>query len=203
MLEACRPLNSFSLDIILAASYFRLNENVGKGSLLLQELSERYRGLPSNKMGQLMIGLGYLNFHLILCLDLAPNQARKDAVQELYENAILNAKTARTLLHDQPSQAYALNNYLYYMIQYSDKKYLEEMRLAAEELKKWLDTPGIWQYRFDDTLARYYNFVSVLATDRKTRKLAKDQAFEFIDRAWSSSLGDPEILRFRSDLVRI
>jgi hypothetical protein len=203
MLESCKPLRHFSLDMILIASYFRLNQNVGKGNLLLKELTERYSDLPPNKMGQLMIGLGYLYFHLILCLDLVPDQTNQEAMQELYENAVRCARMARDLLTDSPSQVYALNNYLYYMVESSDDRYLSEMRWAAEELKKWIDKPGVWQYRFDDTLARYYDLVSTHAADKRTRKLARDQALDFIDRAWVASLGDPEILRFRGDLAHI
>lgn len=201
LLEGARPLSSFSLDLVLAATYFRIGRKVGEGSLLLRDLTEKYVNLPPNKLGQLMIGLAYLHFHLLLCLDLLREPPSDEVVSEHFTNAIFYARRARELLQEIPSRVYALNCHLYYMVEFGDPRYREDMRSTAEELKKWIDKPGIWQFRFDDTLARYYFFVSRLAADKAASSLAMKQSLEFIGRAWRAALGDHEVLTFQGTLV--
>jgi hypothetical protein len=201
LLESSQEVVSFSLDLVRVAAYFRSNQKVGEGNLLLQKIKDRYqRVLTPKQQGQLRIGLAYLYFHLILCLDLEHRDSKPEAVADYFKKAISFASEALALIDEPATRLYAQNCYLYYMAEFGDTTMLPDMMFAAEELKKWMDRRGMWQYRFDDTLARYYFYRAQLADREATWKFAIDQAVEFIERAWRFALGDEEILRFRSRL---
>jgi hypothetical protein len=201
LLEGARPLSSFSLDLVLAATYFKVGKKVGEGGLLLRDLTEKYINLPHNKLGHLMIGLAYLHFHLLLCLRLLRRPPSEEVANNHFTNAIFYARRAQELLQDDPLRVYSLNCHLYYMVESQDVRYREDMRTAAEELKKWIDRPGIWQFRFDDTLARYYFFIARITEDRIASTLAMKQSIEFIGRAWRAALGDHEVLTFQGTIA--
>lgn len=191
-----------SLELMLVASYFRASKKVGQGNLLLQDLVARHEPTSSRaKKGQLFLGLGYLYFHLILCLRREKAKVRDETIAHYFELAISYSRSAWETIEEEPESVYALNCYLYYMAERGDRTYAAAMEKAQEELQAWSGLRGIWQYRFDDTLARYYYFRARLAEDEAAWRHAMDNSMVFIEKAWLAALGDREVLKFRTKLA--
>ena len=61
------------------------------------------------------------------------------------------------------------------------------------------DNSSVWQYRFDDTLALYFERLESIAP-AKDKPRYREQALYYIDRAWEGAFGDEEIAKRRSQL---
>ena len=58
---------------------------------------------------------------------------------------------------DPAKKAYATNLYLYYVTEAGSNEEFNAMMQVANQLSSYQTHPGVWQYRFEDTLARYFH----------------------------------------------
>ena len=129
--------------------------------------------LASNKArsdqsrADILIGLAYLKFRLWRyrggeALWRKSPKANIDVnrpLQKIIDTAITYAKRAYADLKDKDEKVkkvYALNIYVYYLVEGGTKEREGEIIEAVRELGSFKDQSEVWMYRFDDTLARHY-----------------------------------------------
>jgi hypothetical protein len=162
------------------------------------------------KRSQIMSGLAYLSFHAWLNGGGRPfwhpegPSGIKGGVQIISANLSEAITWARRAMEVAPSGsanfAYALNQYVYYV---TEGGTLEEFRNVDKErelLMALQRDQSIWQYRFDDTLARYFHRLA-LTTDESDRPGLWSRAEWHINEASRFAFGDEEIERYKGILV--
>ena len=201
----------YSLNIVYAASIFRSGINISNGLDVIKNIENSYmsESNPKHKAG-MAVGLGYLYFHLWLAMGNRPLWRNMKQVSidkkhqeknKLIENAIKYVSEAYGLLdHDPIKKAYALNQYLYYMVEGSDDSRIEEMGKVAAQLALYRENISLWNYRYDDTMARYFHRVSSYVEDIEEKKRLLDSALYHINQAISKNLGDIEIDNYMTQL---
>jgi hypothetical protein len=212
LLERIDLLPHHSLRLVYAAATFRLNKRVKQGRNVLKQLQNEHEKTKNPvKRTDLAVGIAYLFFHLWLCLGFSASWRQHPETngrfadgegQRLINNAIRYAKEAYERLgtRDMKKKVYALNQYLYYLVEGGGDDRRREMDWAARELSAYKPKRELWQYRFDDTLARYFHRLAVSAKDEeKWEELMKD-AKRHIEEAWMDAHGDEEVESYLSIL---
>src|SRR6185369_8433900 len=80
-------------------------------------------------------------------------------------------------------KVYALNNYLYYLVEGAEDSNLRQMVQAAETLSSFAEDRSVWQYRFDDTLARYFHRMATTKQNEVEWKDSMEAAKLHIEKA--------------------
>jgi hypothetical protein len=203
----------YSLKVVYVAALFRSRRHLDRGRTVLRDL-ERQLEQTKNAAdcASLSVAIAYLHFHLWIRLGFNPfwrSKAQTITVpaeegEVLAQKAIAYAKRALELLApggDRLKMVYALNQYLYYMIEGGEDTLKDEINRIARELPAYKADPYLWQYRFDDTLARYFHRLATAARNEEEWTDLMNEAKRQVELASDSSLGDEEIESYRSILV--
>jgi hypothetical protein len=193
----------FSLRVMLAAALLREGEAAQAGAWIDNLTLEFER----KRVARLAIGLAYLNYHQWQLLGFRPRW-RYEATQPTsaqYEDLITKALEFAKFAYEttDPSsvqQVYALNLLVYYGVEGGSDAEFEETRRYAVELLSFRTNASIWQYRYFDTLARYFHRLSLAAVDPSERTRLLERARQMIDAAARISAGDPEVDSYRAEL---
>lgn len=212
LLNKINPLPHTSLKMVLAEMLLKSDPKSGRAAGLLKQLEREYAKarVDSRKRADLAVGIAYLYVRLWRVRggrakwnknqDLGSDN--QDELRQLYlDKAISSAQGAYRLIKNDPmKKMYALNQYLYYMVEGGGDDRVSEMGQAAENLAEFRNNLDLWQYRFDDTLARYFYRLAIIAQteERWTQMIRIAQAHS--DRALSKSHGDPEVEHFSTCL---
>jgi hypothetical protein len=210
LLYAVRPHNSkdhYSLRILSCAASLR-SSDFSSANETMSRLEEEFRVRSSDQNRlDLAIGLAYLYFHLWRTLGGEPRwRAASNVVQaadadseRIVSRAVEFARIARQIpSKDEKKKVYALNQYLYYLVEGSDDTCWGEMTEAAKELLKHRDKEEVWQYRYDDTLARYFHRQALRHGNTSAALEWMDFAKRHIDHAYEHSSGDEEVQTYSS-----
>lgn len=157
------------------------------------------------------IRLAYLYFHLwrdgggaIAWRHHTP-RARAYPVERLnlwIHLSIQFAKEAYSALHRSATEeAYALNQYLYYVTEGGDDEMFRGITKIAGKLVQYKADPTVWQYRYDDTLARYFHRQSTRTSTFEDKRGLLYQAKTHIRDAVRDSYGDREVRAYESTIV--
>jgi hypothetical protein len=171
----------FSLKIVYAESMFSVLQQPQltqpksdpqklrhRISTLMSELESASRKTRRDQSrADILIGLAYLNFRLwryrggeaLWRKSPKSNIDVNRSLQKIIDTAIAYAKRAYADLKDKDEKVkkvYALNIYVYYLVEGGTKDREEEIIEAVRELGSFKDQSEVWMYRFDDTLARHY-----------------------------------------------
>lgn len=217
------PLPHHSLKIAYAELLLRdaeLNENaeaLSEAEQVVEALEEEYRSTALKGDGpHLAVGLAYLYYRSWRIrhglADWYESQGlrqdgacRQPDARPIIEKAIARAREAYESLdrNDLSKKAYALNQVLYYSVEGCGSVSYEEYQPLARELFLFGFRQRIWQYRFDDTLARYYLrlFLDTNSFERKQEfmKRAKDH----VEAATKRSGDDDEVKTFKIYLEQV
>lgn len=202
LLERVDPhLPHFSLKIVYVEQIFLLRENRQRGERLLEELGQEYKSASrKGKKADLAIGLAYLMFRLWVVkggkvkwrpLDAA--ETAGEPPQKFVDDAIYYANQAYIGLRksrDLKKKAYALNQYLYYLVEGGGNDRIKDMIEAAQILSGFAGQSQVWQYRFDDTLARYFHRMATTKTNAQDWNQAMESAHDHIESACNRAYGD-------------
>ena len=188
----------------------KLVEQQGTGTTVatidksLKDLEEDYKkAIADNEdqdQAELAIGLGYLHFHYWWLLGFSAPWRTSDETKtarvsseigdRLIGKAISYAHDAHKLLSvfDPMKRMYVLNQYLYYMVEWGDLALEEQMREVIQELTTYRETHDpLWQYTYDDTLARFYHRIALSARDEGNEESHKDRLRTALDRSRAAS----------------
>jgi DNA-binding transcriptional regulator GbsR (MarR family) len=212
LLENIDPLPHYSLKIIYAAAIFRLKRNMDKGKRMLRQLQGEYdKAVNPQDKANLAVGIAYLFFHLWKAsghkASWRPSfgyqkKAANDNSQALINNAIKYANKAKdacsaSKTKDHQKRVYAINQYLYYMVEGGEDNCKSTMiRTATELLEHKEEDNRIWQYRFDDTLARHYHRLARSSPGQREWLEYINAALRLSNAALIDSHGDREVDRY-------
>ncbi|HEY6352369.1 MAG TPA: hypothetical protein VI636_23470 [Candidatus Angelobacter sp.] len=200
-----------------AAALFRHNRrglDMKKGKLLLRILEKRLGAATlSLERAQLASGTAYLNFHYwVACggralwrdTQAGNAQITSDASRS-FRHAIQYARIAcQEKIQDPRLRAYVLNQLFYYLIEGSTNEEFAEAQSLIGEIRDLKATKrAAWDYRYDDTLARYNHRRSVLAKSPEGRRELLELAKKYSTEAVQHSFGDPEVERYHEMLVEL
>lgn len=122
--------------------------------------------------------------------------------KSVIRDAIRYAREASDLLgRNDARRAYALNQYLFYLVEGGTDLQRDEMIEAAGLLTEYMSNVQVWQYRFDDTLARYYHRLATLSNSDEEWKGFMREAKDRIDEAISQAMGDEVVAQYRTQLI--
>jgi len=176
------------------------------------EIEKRYNKLedPFARGGE-AIRLAYLYFHLwrdgggvVKWRDDRP-LARSYPVETVnlwIQLAINFAKDAYSARHlSVAAETYASNLYLYYVTEGGEDEVFRGMTRIAGQVVRYKIDPAVWQYRFDDTLARYFHRQSTKAATLEEKRERLEQARKHIRDAVHESHGDRDVKSYESIIV--
>lgn len=215
--ENKKDLPHFSLKIAYTEMLFRLSTQDRaratwrKSEELLKQLDASYYAptMTNQEQSEMAVGLAYLfyhawRFHGLDAIWRRPDLADKaKGWQHLINNAIVYARRAHETLSDTylMKKVYALNQYLFCMVEGGSDELFKEMGKAVRELVRYKNNKEVWQFRFDDTLARYFHRQATLATSEAKWNELMGFALEHINIARKNSDGDQEIEHYYSELT--
>lgn len=204
LLDKINPLPHYSLQIALVEKLLESNPASRRAAELLQQLEEKHQNLPpdSQTRADLATGLAYLYFRLwhrrggyvTWRSNIAvTSEEAAAAAQRFVDSAITYAREAHALLMDTMKKAYALNLCLYYSVEGGSDDQIPHMKDIAMNLAAYKADRGLWQYRFDDTLARYFHRLATVATSEAEWKRLMETAQTLTEEAYRDSQGDKEV----------
>jgi hypothetical protein len=201
-------LGHFSLKALFAAAVFRSSGNQELGIAALNDIE----GLletesDSESRGRLLIALAYLYHHLWVNQNNKPRWLMVDTTDapfadgesesQVMEKAIRYAgKASCELAVGSRMQIYAVNQYLFYLVQGADNSRFQEMKQAALKLSRHRHDVSVWQYRFDDTLGHYFHRRALAADTAEDRRRFTENAREYIEAAAAAAPGDAEVQEY-------
>jgi hypothetical protein len=193
----------YSVAMMVAAARLRMMRDSNQVSAAIKRLTKHYEKVASrNERIDLAIGLAYLNFHYWRFSKLMRMLSGPTDSDTLLESAIAFATTALSACEDAKDwerHCYALNNRVYYLLHGPGQLDWGEIAKAAYRLVDESNNQEVWQYRFDDTLASFFEkHYTITAGHDKQRD--RDNALYYMERAWESCYNDEEIAQHRTQL---
>ncbi len=200
-----------SLRVLLGAACFRYarpsatglsKAQISKlGKEQIDRLESEYNAPKSDEdKVNLGIGLGYLCFHY--SQNGAEGQAKSNERHSFVQKASRYAQEVLTIDAGKlRKKAYAANQHLFYMLHAEPLLDWEEISRVAARLAEFEHTQD-WQYRFNDTLAYYFDAASDREEDETERKRLRAAARTHMDFAIKVSGGrDPEVNRHNDRML--
>ncbi|MCP4601464.1 MAG: hypothetical protein GY847_13260 [Proteobacteria bacterium] len=203
----------FSLQILAAAAMLRSQRQVERAKQITERLTRLWKKSDDEVVkGQLSCGLGYLFFRLwraaggkvlwregpdpdVKLYGFDPKDFGREAIK--YAESGCGCDAIRPLL-----KVYALNQYLYYMVETTEPEiYEEEMNSATRKLLNYRGDPDLWGYRYNDTLARRCHRLATKARDSTGWKAFMRDALRFSEAAVAASNGDDEVFNYKALLT--
>lgn len=163
---------------------------------------------PGADPGRIAIAIGYLSFHTALLhgyqpfwLKAAEHRAVPSVPPALVTDATTYARKAVAQTKDPILHTYAVNQSLYYLVASGTGTRAEMRDLCDQLLRFKAEANGTtWDYRYDDTIARYFMWASLTVGERRLKLEHADSAKQHIDQAFEHGHGDDEVSLFRSIL---
>jgi hypothetical protein len=192
----------FSLDLVYAAAAVRVGCDI-EAALHTYELLERQCQTTTvpHERADIALGLAYLYFHFWHRYrrnqheqQLARKVLRFVSPDEIISTAVRRAQEAHEVLQngtDEAKLVYVLNQ-LVYMMSMALAYPVEVVKPLADKLRDY-EERDLWQYRFDDTLARYYDFRAGLVSDRRSKEELLVLGIERAKKAYEEAPEDTEV----------
>lgn len=207
--QAAKPFTVSSdwLSVLYAASQLRKQVKASVVDGVIERCKRALHAEHSNEeRTRLAVAIAYLSFHLALQRGFEPLWIQRithgaDRPAQLVEDAVRYARQAVAWSQDSasPLHVYALNQSLYYQVTKGSGN-RDELRDLANQLLCFSGSSLLWDFRYDDTIARYFYWASLTATDVDRKKAHAHSAKQHIEQAWSKAHSDREVATFRSIL---
>jgi hypothetical protein len=203
-----RPHRLFhhSLAIIFGAAAAERKKTRSDAVEVVTELDVEYKSEKTDpqKRTELAIGLAYICYHLAILDGFLPSwvpvRPANVSGSEWVDRAVEYARhAAADLPFGDLKSAYALNQVLYYSVAQgtADPK---KLRPDAIRFSQYRRQNEIWQFRFDDTFAKYSYYLSKCIEDADEKKKQFDNAKRYSTSAFESSNSNPDVISFYMQL---
>ena len=226
LLKRISPLPHFSLSLIYAAALLESNQDgkrkgiesfkvIKRGQKILKQLTEIYTTIGDAKnKSDLAVGIAYLNFHLWAGrgnypLWSPPSIQKKKCNPNdhiIIKEAIRFAKEAFEQLDENniKKKVYALNQYIYYLVMGGNEGDKELMdKLVGELMTYRQNEPESWQYRFDDTIARYFHRLVVDSNNTVDKSTYLQMAVTYSGYACTDAPWDRSVCDYHTKLLSL
>jgi hypothetical protein len=217
-----KKLEHFSLQITLAGMLLELGrkgvaqrETYWKdGRKLMEELRQQQanQSISSEECARHCIGLTYLFYQAWKfqgndaewrTLDAGQHAQRSSRWQDLIDQAISFSGRAYSLLTEDQLQlkVYALNQHVFCLVEGGPKSRMNQLMEAAQQLAQYKSEAHLWQFRYDDTLARVNHRLAVFAKTEQEWQVHTDEALRLSEAAMAKSDNDEEVSSLYSALT--
>jgi hypothetical protein len=210
VLEA-RLLPHSALKVMFVAAALQSGSCLDTADDILADLIGDYPTLIGRDQGTLAVGLAYLHSRRWEYLGFRPEwldphaEAEGDSAgRALIIEAARYAKHACELLRSETEphlaalRVYATNQYLFYLVEAGDRATVSEMKTLSQQLGAAHGQKHLWMYRYDDTLAAYFQFLASIAENESQKTELLREAFVHIVSASRAAPGDPRVKRRRT-----
>lgn len=224
VVDSFRGIWPRELSIVLAAAHLRQKfesrrfartdaaqrrASLKSARVLLEELEQEFaEEVDSQRKAEFAIGLGYLHFHLALAEAQAPDPEIESGQRyAVIEGEVSEAvKRAKYAVNKGPASGvlslYAMNLVLYYSAEAIRRGWIAFSILAedmAEFSQRLIDREfdDSWHYRYDDSLARYWECKAVAEKDVELLKAA----WERLKKARSACWDDPLTVEYYAEFM--
>jgi hypothetical protein len=207
-----KRLPHFSLNIMFAELISKFGRQDRRIERVISQLEKEYRGKSQRAQADLAVGLAYLYFRLWQSRggealwrlrpevyknsrDLGLDKTIREAFTHAHQayEAVRQLRPDRKDINVLKKEVYGLNIYLYYMVEGACKEFESKINDAAHDLTSYAERSEVWQYRFDDTLARYYHRQAASAeTEERWLELMRS-ARRYIEKAQLHARNDREV----------
>lgn len=207
-----KPLNDLSLLFFRSASILKRHPDTI--TEVLDLMKHILKNFNQENIIEKHIVLAHLNFNIWLMSGTnftSTNEIPTKKTNSDYNLiAIGHAKTAydeanqlkqsSSSVHSTFLSIYTLNVYLYYSVEGGTVPKFEE---AKHLINPFISYTGaeVWNYRFDDTIARFYHRLSVIHKDLDQKKNLAKLAEMYIDMAYKNCNGNGTIIKYRTQLL--
>ena len=220
-----RNLTHFSLKAAYAEMLFRLGKEKytakglqmwDKGKKIISELIDyaSRQSLSAQEKADVNVAIAYLSYHAwrfqvddAMWREISINKDLKSHYEK-YQPDIFNAIKYAEKAYEQfdedsnlQRKIYALNQFIFYSVEGGDEQKFEEVKQSARVLANNKQKPLIWQFRYDDTLARYFHRLSLTAKNSQDKRKYADSAMERIKDALRRSDGDRDVEHYHAVLT--
>lgn len=199
-------LPNISLVMFYLASMLRGGHiNITKHESMMMHIKESYiKEKDQEQKAQIGIGYAYLLFHNLLSQGFKAKwrtgpktESVPGAYDVIVEASDIAYEAYVKIGSDIEKKVYALNQCLYYLVEGSDDSKMEIINAIAKELISYKSEKGLWNYRYDDTLARYFHRIAL----RNKEINFLYQAIDHINLSYSKSYGDISVESYKSELA--
>ena len=121
---------------------------------------------------------------------------------ELIRLAMARAFDAAVVATDDQLRVYALNQYVYYWSEGMPGTPTSKVEQAALQLAQRKGDREVWIYRFDDTLARYYLRLALLARRPEKRAKMVEMSWYHNEFAVRNGPDDLQVQRLQADIAQ-
>jgi hypothetical protein len=212
LLDHSGNLGHWSLRAIRAAALlkyaWRRRGDIERDIAAIERHHDEMRG--PRRRAEVAMALGYLYFHMWLASGGRPwwrGEGIGKRGSEEKRSWVLKAvgyadEAAKGLEAGSANAVYAANQYLYYLVEGAEANKQEEIVAAAARLAPFKQRRGraVWQYRYDDTLARYFHRRAAEATTREGWAEGMKSARAHIESARRAGRGDDEVEAYWTEL---
>jgi hypothetical protein len=158
--NAPRPLRHFSLRLLEAAALLEMQRPFDARRLINQLKEDLDNSTDDATKAHLAMGLAYLVFHHRRQMAAQGLMKEKENAEQLGQ-AVEYAKVATYFLgSDLKRGVYALNQVLYCMAIAKNPHFVDEAAEVFSKLQSYELNRDVWQYRYDDTLAAYFEWLA-------------------------------------------
>ena len=198
------------IEVMIASTLLRSRRD---GTAEFEETIQRLRStlaspLPPRDRSYLASGLGYIHFHwwqnkggTALWRGQSDKKPETTATS-IFNNAVRYAQEAfRESVGLESLHAYALNQFVFYVTEGGDEETFDRLSLQVDHLIDLEPNKTVWQYRYDDTLARYFHRSSVQAIGPIKLDLL-NEAYRHISQAREACPSDKDVEAYASRLLR-
>lgn len=216
-LTVARPRNTggrhsmhHSIAMLRAAAQFRSGYSPESIKPIIDQLNEQWHTASPMTRAEIGIGIAYLDFRLAKANGFVPSwqgedgkAGTNDVASAFIGEAIARSRAAASYDKlDQGRCAYATNQHLYYLVAENTAADIM-LQQAAVRLTRFQYTDGVWQPRFDDTLARYFQLRAHREKNPKTKRQLLGWALDLSQSALAADPDDDKDIRAFSKEIKI
>jgi hypothetical protein len=213
LLDKIKPLQHFSLRLVQTEVLFMLRRSADQSIANIDELEEEYKTTDDPIMrGDLAMGIASLYFYLWRTNGFEPtwrphrqmtiDPEQVETGRGYIKKAAKYAKDAFDLINNnQIKKVFALNMYLYFMIEGDGAARRQEIEAAAQMLSTYKRDRATWLHTFDDTLARYFHLLASLSSSADEWNELMKQAQIHSQEARAGSHGNEDIAHYSTLLA--
>lgn len=218
-------LSHFSIKAAYAEMLFRLGKEKytvkgpkmwDKGKKIISELIDyaSHQPLNGHEKADVYVAIAYLSYHAwrfqvddAEWRGISLNERQKSRYEKFQPdifNAIKYAEEAYRQFDEDTGllkKIYALNQFIFYSVEGGDEQKFGDIKQFTQILANNKQKPLIWQFRYDDTLARYFHRLSLTAKNISNKRKYADSAMERIRDALRRSDGDRDVEHYHAVLT--
>jgi hypothetical protein len=203
------------LVAMCAASAYR-TEDFDYAVAAIEDLRARYNEeADAQTKCSMVVSLGYLCFYLWRYAGGEIKWRKDQRMEKRFEKGVLEMWRGRAISYSRQAykaaraservkeaiKIYATNLFVFTTTEAGNQREFRNIIGMVDELSESEIHKAYWQYRFDDTLARFFHRRSKMRAKKARREFWLNKAIELVNKAKARSWEDPEVEAYANVLA--